>query len=160
MITPKFNPTNAPESEIYARDRYASGNEWLSNSESLRLFRLEERERVISGLGITAASIVKTDSLGAMGLYNVGRHLQSRFEDRQFHDALSPFVSFSIDPNLIGYMIKDCGWGDDPVVVEARIDPGRALVKQGNPEVLLVGGLSPDEFIVSHEPRQFLGLSA
>jgi hypothetical protein len=44
MITPKFNPTDAPESEVYARDRYSSSNIWLSNTDSLSIFRLEERE--------------------------------------------------------------------------------------------------------------------
>lgn len=44
MITPKFNPSDAPKSEVYAVNRYSASNEWLPNSDRMRIYRLEERE--------------------------------------------------------------------------------------------------------------------
>lgn len=46
MITPKFNPSDAPKSEIYAVGFCPSG-EWSLNKEALEIFRLEERESLM-----------------------------------------------------------------------------------------------------------------
>ncbi len=151
MIKPKFNPTNAPESEVHARGRYALADDWLPNEEPLRIFRLEERERVINGLGITASSIVTCGNLGAMGLYDPRLHLLSRHESR----GSSPFVSFGSSV-LVRQLVQDHEWGIDPVVVEAEIGARRSLVHPLISEVLLVGGLSPDEFIAAHEVDDFI----
>ena len=48
------------------------------------------------------------------------------------------------------------GWGEDPVIVEAQIKPGRALVQPMLPEILLVGGLAPEEFVATHEVDDFI----
>lgn len=153
MITPKFNPTGAPGSEVYARGRYSASNIWLPNTDSLSIFRLEERERVINGLGITASSIVNFNNLGlsGMGTYDPASHLLSRHENR----IDSPFVSFGSN-TFVRQLVEYHQWGQDPVVIEARIEPGRALVHPTIPEILLVGGLSSDEFITTHEVQDFV----
>lgn len=153
MIIPSFNPTDASESEVYARDRRSANNTWLPNAEPLSIFRLEERERVINGLGITASAIVKFRNLGpqGMGMYDPALHLRSRHESRED----SPFVSFG-DRAFVRKLVVDYKWGQDPIVVEAHVAAGRSLVNPMFPEVLLVGGLSPDEFVATHEVQDFI----
>lgn len=85
-----------------------------------------------------------------MGLYDPDRHLLSSYKDR-IH---SPFVSFG-NSTLVCELIENYGWGHDPVVIKANVGAGRALVKPGFSEVLLVGGLAPEEFVRTYEPEQF-----
>jgi hypothetical protein len=112
-----------------------------------------KRERVINGLGITASAIVSFGNLGPQGIgrYDPGLHLLSRYEDR----IGSPFVSFGSSA-FVRRLVEDHQWGQDPVVIEAQIEPGRALVHPTIPEILLVGGLSPDEFVATHEVQDFV----
>jgi hypothetical protein len=171
-VTPTFNPTNAPEDQVYARGRAPEDmrphtrphSEFDPDRELIDIWRIEERARVISGLGLVASRLTVDNNLGDVEGFDSVKHLSSNHEGRGTDaDRTTPFVSFASDPeymaeNLIltrGFGVK----GDrDPVVVHTKVHPSRVLTKGLNreSEVLLLGGVAPDEFHGAYEVGDFV----
>lgn len=171
-IAPSFNPTNAPDTDIYARDRMPrvtqSGkkirSQWPDGNEPVTMWRIVERKKLEDGTGITASRILTTGSLGDVEGFDDKLHYASNHHQRlEEADAGTPFVSFSTDPqdlaeNLIlqkGFGLKD---GRDSVVIQVHVDPGRVLTgpNKKEPEVLLLGGVAPNEYVAAYDVADFV----
>jgi hypothetical protein len=170
-VQPTFNPTDAPEDQIYADAQRPAGlprikphSEHRPDSDLVDIWRIEERERVRSGLGLVASRILLKNTIGDIADGSATRHMASNYDSRaEGGQEATPFVSFTTDPedftrNLVlrhGFGLKD---GRDSVVVHARVDPSRVLTRGENKEdeVLLVGGVSPDEHVGTYEVPDFV----
>ena len=170
-IQPIFNPTNIPEDQLYARGIRVDASRDLGlrphsdfepDLESIEIWRLERRERVESGLGLIASRAAISGTLGDIKSFNLFKHLSSSFESRADAQTATPFVSFSADPeHLAKSLILRRGFGVsgglDSVVVRAKVHPSRVLSgADSKEEMLLVGGLSPDEYLGVQEVNEFV----
>lgn len=171
-ITPSFNPTHAPDTEIYARNRMPystkSGkkihSQWPESDEPVTMWRVVEREKLKDGTGITASQVLQTNSLGDVEGIDDTDHYKSHHEQRlKDMSAGTPFVSFSTDPvDLAGNLILRKGFGvkggRDSVVIQVRVDPGRVLTgpNRKEPEVLLLGGVGPTEYVAAYRVSDFV----
>lgn len=170
-ITPTFNPTGAQDSEIYARCRTAESlmpdtvsiNE-LTDTRSIEMWRIVERSKLKDGTGLVSSRILHDNTLGNVEDLNVVKHLTSSHERRMNDkDTSTPFVSFSTDPrdlakNVIlrhGFGVKG---GRDSVVVRVQVDPDRVITgtKDKEPEVLLLGGIAPSEYLAAYSVSDFI----
>ncbi len=172
-IKPAFNPTHAPVEEIYARNRVPTQlrelgtkvrSEWEDTNAPVIMWRIVERAKLEDGTGLVSSSILQKNSLGNVEEFSPIKHLLSHDQGRMSNpDAATPFISFSTDPQNLatdvilkhGFGIKD---GRDSVVVQVQVDPGRVLTGPGkkDPEVLLLGGVAPDEYVAAYSVEDFI----
>jgi hypothetical protein len=172
-VQPKFNPTGAPESEIYARGRVSEGlrhigskprSEWVNSTEPVKMWRIVERSKLEDGTGLVASRVLQQNSLGDVEGFDPVKHLASHDAGRMNDpEAATPFVSFATDPqylasNMIvrtGFGIRD---GRDSVVVQVEVDPSRVITGSDakEPEVLLLGGVAPDEYTAAYSVADFI----
>jgi len=184
-ITPNFNPTGAASDEIYARNRAprpqhyiepASGSlepagsritirsKLTDDPRPVEMWRIVERSKLLDGTGLVASRILHDNTLGDVEGFDDTKHLLSYHERRVADkDASTPFVSFSTDPeNLAEQVILRHGFGikggRDSVVVRVRVDPSRVITSPANkdPEVLLLGGVAPEEYIDAYDVADFV----
>lgn len=166
-LIPVFNPTNAPAEEIYAAGKRLENGGWKPHSdvepdlEAVDVWRLERKDKIRDGLGLVASSIALGGTLGDFANFEMHKHMASNQERRATPEGATPFVSFSMDPeyvakNLVlkhGFGVKH---GLDSAVVHARVHPSRLMSAHQKEEVLLVGGLAPDEYVATHEVGDFV----
>lgn len=70
-VKPKFNPSNAPDSEIYVHGRRPnktdSGkrlrSEWTDSQDPVEIWRIVEKDKLIDGTGIVSSRVVSTGVL-------------------------------------------------------------------------------------------------
>lgn len=170
---PTFNPTGAREDEVFRDDispQDAHGR-WRPHSEfhpgddtPVEIYRLEERRRVETGLGLIASQVLIDNTLGDTSELTTDHHFSSTHEARTDRpENATPFVSFTSDPENLGKrLILGKGFGiagqRDSVVVRAEVHPSRVLTRGENRsnEALLVGGLAPREFRGVYEVPDFV----
>ncbi|HMI09325.1 MAG TPA: hypothetical protein VK497_02900 [Candidatus Saccharimonadales bacterium] len=171
-ITPRFNPTDAPNHEVHPKDfrldpsedfGFKPYSDFHPESDGVDIYRLEQRERVVNGLGITASRIVQVGTLHDSGGLHPADHMFTHPDIRSKPDKSTPYVSFATDPDfIVRKLILGLGWGlkdgSDSVVVKARVQPDRILAPGGGKqsEVLLVGGVSPEEYERTYEIDDFV----
>jgi hypothetical protein len=172
-IRPTFNPSGAPKSEIYAHGRQPRTtqtgkrlrSDQTDSKQPVEVWRLLERSKLEDGTGLVSSRVLLTGSLGDIENYDDSEHYHS-------YDALrttdpkrtSPYVSFSTDPaNLAKNLVLQKGQGvkggRDSVVVRALVAPDRVLTGtagEKEPEVVLVGGLAPDEYQAAYSVEDFV----
>ena len=118
------------------------------------LFRFEQRERVINGLGLTAHAFSdpeRATDFFRKPSFDPRPHLLSNHASRWLHTTPSPFVSFTDRPSRL--FADWAGDGGANVVVEVKVNPDRFLVNSSDGffgEVLLLGGVFPDELVAVH----------
>lgn len=170
-ITPTFNPTQATESEVYARDRVPRDLEWktwadqFGETEPPVLWRVVDRAKLQDGTALVSSRILLDNGLGDVEGFNPNLHLLSYDTKRMSDPALAtPYISFSTDPqDLAKIVILKYGfgvkWGQDAVVVKVQADPHRVVTenRKKSTEVLLVGGVAPTEYVAAYEINDFLG---
>jgi len=172
-IEPTFNPTHSPESEIYARDRvpdsfrglnWKTRAEWSGDKEPVVLWRVVDRAKLKDGTGLVSSRVLLSNSLGDVEGFASEKHMVSHHDKRMSDPELAtPFVSFSSDPTDLaktvilrhGFGIKD---GRDSVVVRVHADPHRVITEKNDKssEVLLTGGVSPDEYVAAYSVADFV----
>jgi hypothetical protein len=169
-VVPTFNPTGAPESEIYAHNRAPlklSGHTALhsefGHTEPVEMWRIIDRSRLIDGTGLVSSQILLHNTLGDIEHFKDMRHISTEHDDRMTVGSETPFVSFATDPAELaklyilqqGFGVSD---GRDSVVVRARVDPARVITNGQNkaPRVALVGGVAPNEFVAAYELSDFV----
>ncbi len=171
-IEPRFNPTNAPESEVYARGRrlnphfdigWKPHSDFETSEEYVDIVRVMERELVESGLGLVASRIVLENSLGDFDKVELADHTASTHERRMSGEQSTPFISFASDVrHLVERIVLRHGYGlqegQDGVIVHARVHPSRLLTPGAgdHPEVLLVGGVAPEEYVDTQNVADFV----
>lgn len=172
-IEPTFNPSNAPNTEIYAHGRRPrtteSGkklrSEWSDDTEPVEIWRIVEKDRLLDGTGIVSSQVVSKGTLGDIENYEDTAHYHSNHEGRLANEhSLTPYVSFSTDPEDLAKIIVRRGFGvkagRDSVVVRALVAPDRimtgSLPKES--EIVLVGGLAPDEYQAAYSVESFVGV--
>jgi hypothetical protein len=169
-ITPTFNPTGAPESEIYARGRrperlgpgYGLHSEF-GHTEPVDIWRIVDRSQLVDGTGLVSSEILVHGSLGDIEHFDESSHLSTEHADRIQEGRTTPFVSFVTDPTgLAKTYILEMGFGvesgRDSVVVRAKVDPSRLLTTGKNKDewAALVGGVAPDEYVEAYEVTDFV----
>lgn len=159
MIEPKFiHPGNGEN--IYPRGMrldpdYDLGwkpySDFERNVASVDVVRVLEREWVENGLGLVASKVALQGTLGDLSNIRLTDHMASDHKSRQ--ENPTPFVSFSTNPaDLAEKIILRHGYGiqreQKGVIVQAAVHPERLISPGGGgqSEVLLVGGVAPDEF--------------
>lgn len=171
-ITPSFNPTGASDDEVYARNRIPRGmhrgwalrSTWTDDPEPVVMWRIVERSKLEDGTGLTSSRILQSNSVGDVEKFRSAKHLASMHDTRMSgEDKATPFVSFSTDPERLakqyilrhGFGIKG---GLDSVVVRVHVDPNRVITGRKNKceEVLLLGGVAPDEFDAAYSVADFI----
>lgn len=171
-IMPKFNPSGVPDEEIYVRGvslkkpgPFSSlHSELTGDTDKVEMWRVVERERVIDGTGLISSSILLDGSVGDLEEFDTVKHLTSNHTKRTTKPgAATPFISFSTDPVFLahtvilrhGFGIKD---GSDSVIVRVKVDPDRVVThgRKKEEEVLLIGGVSPSEYIAAYEVSDFV----
>jgi hypothetical protein len=172
-VTPAFNPSDASEEEIYARGRVpeslrrlgeATHAELTGNSEPVEMWRIVERKRLKDGSGLASSRVLYDRTLGKVEEFDAVKHLASNHERRVADPgAATPFVSFSTDPRSLaervilrhGFGVKG---GRDSVVVKVQVDPSRVITRgeQKESEVLLIGGVAPEEYVAAYEVSDFV----
>lgn len=172
-IRPTFNPTGAPDSEIYASNRMprklklhnmAPRSEWTDDKQPVRMWRILERASLEDGTSLVSSAILQNNSLGDVEDFDPVRHLASHDSGRmRGEDTSTPFVSFSTDPvHLAKEGILARGFGvqgeRDGVVVQVLVDPERVLAGPQNKssEVLLLGGVAPSEYVAAYSVQDFI----
>jgi len=170
-VVPMFNPTAAPEDQIYARSRAPDvlrswgilpKSEW-GDTQPVEMWRLVERSTLEDGTGLVSSRILQESTLGDVERFDPRRHYASHHEARMADSGAStPFVSFPTDPQdlaenalLHGFGIEG---GRDSVVVRVSVDPDRvlSLSKAKTSEVLLLGGVAPEEFSAAFSVKGFI----
>jgi hypothetical protein len=171
-ITPTLNPTGAPDSEIFARNRMpqslrparALRSEWTNDDQQVEMWRVVERAKLEDGTGLVSSRILHDNRLGDVEGFDSDKHLLSNHERRMgSQDTSTPFISFSTDPvNLAERAILRNGFGArgqrDSVVVRVKVDPDRVITgpKKKDPEVLLLGGVAPTEYVAAYSLFDFI----
>jgi len=117
----------------------------------------------VDGTGMVSSSVLQNNTLGDIENIEPVTHLLSNHDRRMSSDAkATPFVSFATDPGNLAKDILSRGFGikggRDPVVVQAVVAPDRVLTmgKKKEPEVLLIGGVAPNEFVAAYEVKDFI----
>jgi len=167
-VKPEFNPTNAPEEEIFARGRAPKGRkthaEVTGSSDPVEAWRIVERSRLIDGTALVSSSILLNNSVGNIEGMDAVRHSGTDHEKRMSGQGkATPFVSFTTDPEFLaksavlggGFGVRN---GRDSVVVQITVDPDR-IVSDGrnkSEEVLLVGGVAPSEYTTAYNIEDFV----
>jgi hypothetical protein len=171
-VVPVFNPTHAPEGEVYGRGRLAHdlGNtwrvraDWPESTKLVTMWRVVDRSKVEDGTGLISSRIQHTNSLGDVESFRSDGHMLSWDKLRMADsDKATPYISFSTDPHDLaatvilkhGYGVKQ---GQDAVIVEVQVDPDRIVTedKKKSDEVLLIGGVAPKEYITAYEIADFV----
>jgi hypothetical protein len=173
-ITPVFNPTSAPDGEVYARGRVpvsaqrrnlALRSEWQPDDPTpVTAWRIVERSMVEDGTGLVSSSVLHGNSVGDVEGFNFRKHQASSHQRRmESEDVATPLISFSTDPEQLVDIIKrlkfGVGEGRDSVVVQVRVDPDR-LITGKEPkcvEVFLLGGVAPEEYVAAYSMDAFVG---
>lgn len=176
-VEPIFNPTNAPEDEIYAKGKVpasmrkiglATHEELTGSNEPVEMWRIVERKALQDGTGLSASSILTNGSLGNVEEFDSTKHLASNHAKRVADsEKATPFVSFSTDPeHLAKTMILRHGFGvadgRDSVIVRVKVDPNRVITggQKKQQEVWLLGGVAPDEYIAAYDINDFVNTMA
>ncbi len=176
-IQPKFNPTGAPEADVYPvanidpavlekRGDIRVPTRLLPDGSPdpdhrISLWRVEQRSRVEDGTGITSSRVLAGHSAAEpVGRHELNRHLSSSNESRVPGSGKeTSYVSFITSAKALGNMALRNGYGlkgfHDAVVVEASVHPSR-LVYGPSQEILLTGGLSPDEYVGAHDVKELI----
>ena len=174
--TPSFNPTGAPDDEIYVRDRVPDRlrhvmlprSEWIAQGKAedgpVEMWRIVERTKLEDGTGLVSSSVLQAGTVGDVESFSRVNHSGTNHEGRMSSaEAATPFVSFSTDPiYLARTMIAGYGFGvsggRESVVVRAVVDPGRVLTtpNKKDHEVLLMGGLAPEEYVAAYGVEDFV----
>jgi hypothetical protein len=172
-IVPTFNPTGAPTGEVYAHGRAPESmrklgirprSEWPDVPDKVVMWRIVEREKLVDGSGLVSSRVLRSDSLGDVEGFDSKQHYASTHHERVADpDAATPFVSFSTDPEYLarelilarGFGVKG---GRESVVVRVSVDPDRMLTgnKNKSEEVLLIGGVAPDEYDGAYSMADFV----
>lgn len=171
-ITPTFNPTGAPDSEIFASNRMprslrptmAPRSEWRDDDQPVEMWRIVDRAKLVDGTGLVASRILHGNDLGDVEGFRPARHLASTDERRRANEnTTTPLVCFSTDPvDLAKNAILRNGFGirggRDSVVVRVEVDPGRVISgpRPKNPQVLLLGGVAPTEYKATYNVADFI----
>ncbi len=148
-----FNPADLEDRDIRFVDRW-HGSDWRSASyvdgfriAPARLYRLDKRERVLNGLGITSHALSDPErarSFLRSPLFDPKEHYSgTNYESRARRGAMSPFVSFADKPGFFS-LVHPSWFEGDNVIVEAEVLPGRYLINitgDSLGERLLLGGL-------------------
>lgn len=170
-VVPSFNPTEAPATEIYAFGRvpesfrtigWTTRAEHTGSDEPVDMWRIVERSRVEDGSGLVSSKILQSNELGDVEGFDSVAHLASHHDKRMSEpDKATPFVSFSTDPEYLARTILSRGFGvgegRNPIVVQTRVSPDRLLTNSQRKaeEVLLIGGVAPEEFVAAYEVSDF-----
>ncbi len=174
-ITPIFSVGMSPDDQAYGSAPLSSqmSGRWMpyhevgSVDKPVELWRLEDRDRVVSGLGLVSSRALLESNVGSLDDVRRVDHLASNFESRR--DGInrfgkyrpSPFISFSANPrHLAEKVIIRHGFGlnsgRDSVVLRAQINQDRLVNGLGSEEVLLWGALSPSEYMEAYEIDDFI----
>ncbi len=105
-------------------------SDFETDIETVDIYRIEQRKRVASGIGLVASRVLQHQTIGRLDDFKLIRHMSSNHEQRQVVDATTPFVSFSSDPEHLaksmilkyGFGLKD---GSDSVIVKGQVSPNR-----------------------------------
>jgi len=142
----------------------APRSKWVDDSQSVEMWRIVERSKLEDGTGLVSSSILHGNSLGDVEASDPVKHLLSHHERRMSDESAStPFVSFSTDPEYLARnLILKHGFGvsggRDSVVVCVQVKPGRVITGPENkePEVLLLGGVAPSEYVAAYGVEDFI----
>lgn len=161
-IEPAFNPSNAPDEEIYGHVRAPDS----TPEQPIEMWRIVDRDRLRDGSALVSSRILGSNSVGDVEAFEgeMIKHLASNHDSRMSDpEAATPYLSFSTDPlNLANRMILGYGFGikdgRDSVVVRVRVDPSRVRMsgQKKQPEVLLLGGVAPEEYVDAYEVADFV----
>lgn len=170
-ITPTFNPTEVPDDQVYVGayeimgdlGPYAFGpHRSLSGStEPVVAWRIVEKARLQDGSGITSSKVLGGEGVTSLDKSDIRKHMASNQASR-VDEAETPFVSFTTDPEMFADFIErhqfGTGEGQDSVVIRALVEPDRVLSNGSNKahEVLLLGGLAPNEYQAAYEVDDFI----
>ncbi|MGI9027671.1 MAG: hypothetical protein ACR2FM_02405 [Candidatus Saccharimonadales bacterium] len=161
-IEPMFNPTGVPTEEIYVRTKDSEA----PFRQFTEMWRIVDRDRLKDGTALVCSQVLKTNSVGEVeaSKSKMNNHLGSNHNSRMNDlEATTPYVSFSTDPSYLasrmilgyGFGVKD---GRDSVVVRVCVDSSRIHMstRRKQPEVLLLGGVAPDEYMAAYEVNDFV----
>lgn len=170
-ITPNFNPTEVPEEDVFVRAHDVIGDlgshtlgphRSLSGStDPVVVWRIVDKKRLQDGSGITSSRVLSGEGITLIDKTDTRNHGASTHESRAEGRA-TPFVSFTTDPENFSKFIGRHQFGTrddhDSVVISALVNPDRILSNGKNKEheVLLLGGLSPDEYRAAYEVADFI----
>lgn len=170
-ITPNFNPTNVPDEGVYASAYDVIGDlggyivgshRSLSGStDPIKMWRIVDRKRLQDGSGITSSRVLAGEAVTSIDKTDLRNHMASTHEGRS-EGKVTPFVSFTTDPQMFAEFIGRHQFGTqdehDSVVISVLVNPDRVLSNGRNKEheVLLLGGLSPDEYQAAYEVDDFI----
>lgn len=168
---PQFADVKNPENVFVTAPRFEEGKgysykphtDFEPDAEYIDVYRLEQRQRVAEGVGIMASRSLIEGTVGEVTSKDVRRHLSSSAKKRNTPETATPFVSFTTDPEgLVKGLILRHGFGlrdgSDSVIVKARVHPSRLLSHGAGKqeEVLLMGGVAPEEHQDIHELQDFI----
>lgn len=171
-LVPAFNPTGAPTGEIYAHSKvpesfrrlhHKTYAEIMGIEEPVEIWRIAEKGRVVDGTALVSSRILQDNSLGNVESFKAAVHLASNHEGRMASpDKATPFISFATDPRSLAKVILRRGFGlkegRDPVIVRVHVDPSRVITpgRRKEPEVLLIGGVAPEEYVAAYSVADFV----
>lgn len=170
-IEPAFNPTGAPVEDIYGHARVPKAmqswagvhSEITGDPSSVEMWRVIDRSRLVDGTGLVSSRVLLDGSVGDVESFEPSKHFSSNHDDRLENAGEStPFVSFSTDPEGLAKAVLRHGFGikegRDSVVVRVKVDPSRIITggKNKTPEVLLIGGVAPEEYEEAYEVSDFV----